>query len=76
MFLRLTGARPQTARVTAFAAQTRVELALTLRRGESLLLTLGIPVLLLVFFSLVDVLPHRHATNPSTSSPPACSPWP
>jgi ABC-2 type transport system permease protein len=39
------------------AAQTKVELALTLRRGESLLLTLGIPVLLLVFFSLVDVLP-------------------
>src|SRR5437763_16313947 len=30
---------------------------LTLRRGESVLLTLGIPVLLLVFFSLVDVLP-------------------
>ena len=33
------------------AAQTRVELTLTLRRGESLLLVLGIPVLLLVFFS-------------------------
>jgi ABC-2 type transport system permease protein len=30
---------------------------LTLRNGEQLLLTLGIPVLLLVFFSLVDVLP-------------------
>ncbi|MBW3575540.1 MAG: ABC transporter permease [Actinobacteria bacterium] len=30
---------------------------LTLRRGESLLLTLGIPVGLLVFFSLVSVLP-------------------
>ncbi|HEV2809695.1 MAG TPA: ABC transporter permease [Acidimicrobiales bacterium] len=42
---------------TAVAAQTRVELALTLRRGESLLLTLGVPVLLLGFFSLVDVLP-------------------
>ena len=38
-------------------AQTRVELALTLRRGESVLLSLGIPVMLLVFFSLVDVLP-------------------
>jgi ABC-2 type transport system permease protein len=38
-------------------AQTRVELALALRRGESVLLSLGIPVLLLVFFSLVDVLP-------------------
>ena len=41
----------------AIAAQTRVELTLTLRRSESLLLTLGIPVLLLVFFSVVDVLP-------------------
>lgn len=40
-----------------FLAQTRVELLLTLRRGESLLLALGIPVMLLVFFSLVDVLP-------------------
>jgi len=38
-------------------AQTRVELALTLRRAESVLLSLGIPVLLLVFFSFVDVLP-------------------
>ncbi len=41
----------------AVLAQTKVELALTLRRGESVLLTLGIPVLLLVFFSVVDVLP-------------------
>lgn len=41
----------------AVLAQTRVELALTLRRGESVLLSLGIPVVLLVFFSTVDVLP-------------------
>ena len=41
----------------ALAAQVRAEVTMTLRRGESLLLTLGIPVLLLVFFSLVDVLP-------------------
>ncbi|MDQ1444954.1 MAG: type transport system permease protein [Acidimicrobiaceae bacterium] len=40
-----------------FAAQARAEVAMTLRRGESVLLALGIPVLLLVFFSLVDVLP-------------------
>jgi ABC-2 type transport system permease protein len=39
------------------AAQTRTEVVLTLRRGESVLLTLGIPVLLLVFLSLADVLP-------------------
>jgi ABC-2 type transport system permease protein len=39
------------------AAQTRLELTLTLRRGESVLLTLLIPVGLLAFFSAVDVLP-------------------
>lgn len=44
--------------MTRVAAQARVELVLTLRRGESLLVTAGIPVLVLVFFSLVDVLPH------------------
>jgi ABC-2 type transport system permease protein len=38
-----------------------VELALTLRRGESVLLSLGIPILLLVFFSTVDVLPTNTA---------------
>jgi ABC-2 type transport system permease protein len=41
----------------AYAAQTRAEVMLTLRRGDAVLLTLGIPVLLLVFFSLVHVLP-------------------
>ena len=39
------------------AAQTKAEVTMTLHRGESVLLALGIPVLLLVFFSLVDVLP-------------------
>lgn len=39
-------------------AQTRLETTLNLRRGESVLLTLVIPLLLLVFFSSVDVLPH------------------
>lgn len=38
-------------------AQAGAELSMTLRRGESVLLTLGIPVVLLVFFSVVDVLP-------------------
>ncbi len=38
-------------------AQARAELVLTLRRGESVLLSLGLPVLLLVFFSTVDVVP-------------------
>lgn len=48
-----SSARP----MSPLVAQTRAELLMTLRRGESLLLTLGIPVALLVFFSLVDVLP-------------------
>jgi len=43
--------------MSALAMQTRTELTLTIRRGESLLLVLGIPVLLLVFFTAVDVLP-------------------
>jgi ABC-2 type transport system permease protein len=51
----------------ALAAQTRVEVVLTLRRGESVLLTLVIPILLLVFFSSVDILPKpagaRHAVD-------------
>ena len=41
----------------ALVAQTKAELVLTLRRGESLLLVLGIPLLLLGFFASVDVLP-------------------
>lgn len=40
-----------------FLAQLRSEIQLVLRNGEQLLLTLGIPTVLLVFFSLVDVLP-------------------
>lgn len=43
--------------MTALAAQVRLELALTLRRGESVLLTLAIPLVLLVFLPVVDVLP-------------------
>jgi ABC-2 type transport system permease protein len=38
-------------------AQTRIEVVLTLRRGESVLLTLGIPLVLLGFFTGVHVLP-------------------
>jgi ABC-2 type transport system permease protein len=40
----------------AIAAQARVELLLTLRRGESLLVTLAIPLGILVFFSQVDAV--------------------
>ncbi len=38
-------------------AHLRLELALLARNGESLLLTIGIPVMLLGFFANVDVLP-------------------
>lgn len=41
----------------AVLAQTRTEITLSLRNGEQLLVSLVIPVLLLVFFSSVDVLP-------------------
>lgn len=44
-------------RSSALASQAKTEVALTLRRGESVLLTLGIPIVLLVFFSVADVLP-------------------
>jgi ABC-2 type transport system permease protein len=43
--------------VRALAAQLRLELVLLARNGESLLLTLGIPVVVLAFFANVDVLP-------------------
>jgi ABC-2 type transport system permease protein len=40
----------------AVAAQARIELFLTLRRGESLLATLAIPLGILVFFTEVDAV--------------------
>jgi ABC-2 type transport system permease protein len=48
--------------VKALWAQTRAEVQMTIRRGETLLLTIGIPVLLLVFFSLAHVIktPTQH----------------
>src|SRR3981081_971034 len=45
------GVRPQ-----AVLAQTRIELVLTVRRGESLLVTLAIPLGILIFFSKVDAV--------------------
>ncbi len=41
----------------ALLAQAGAELRLTVRRGDAVLLNVAIPVGLLVFFSLVDVLP-------------------
>ena len=41
----------------ALFSQYRTELAMSSRQGEQLLVSLGIPLLILVFFSTVDVLP-------------------
>src|SRR5947199_9232089 len=38
-------------------AQSRVELLLTLRRGESVLITLIVPVLLLIIFASLNIIP-------------------
>lgn len=46
----------------AWWAQTVAEVRMTVRRGETLLLTIGIPVLLLLFFSLTKV-----ASSPTKS---------
>jgi ABC-2 type transport system permease protein len=43
--------------VSRLGTQVRTEVRQTARNSEQLLLTLGIPVMLLVFFSLVEVLP-------------------
>ena len=51
------GARPSAHALRRLAAQCGAEVGMTLRRGESLLLTIGIPVVLLLFFSEVHLLP-------------------
>jgi ABC-2 type transport system permease protein len=43
-------------KAAAIRAQTRIEMLLTVRRGESLLVTLVIPLGILVFFSKVDAV--------------------
>ncbi len=45
--------------------QTRFELLLTLRRGENILITLIVPVMLLIFFASLNVVPgvNGHAIN-------------
>ena len=48
--------------MTALWAQARAEVRLTARRGESVLLALGIPVALLVFLDLTKVLPPPSGT--------------
>ena len=43
-------------KLKAIRAQTRIEMLLTIRRGESLIVTLAIPLGILVFFSKVDAV--------------------
>ena len=43
--------------MSPYLGQLRTELALSSRQGEQLLVSLGIPLLVLVFFSSIDVLP-------------------
>jgi ABC-2 type transport system permease protein len=50
--------------VRALLGQFRIELVLTLRRGESMLLILGIPLVLLLFLASVDLLPTDVARFP------------
>lgn len=45
-----------------FRSQLRQELTVMARNGEQLLLLVGIPVLLLVFFSQIDILPTQGLT--------------
>lgn len=44
-------------------SQLRMELAMTVRNGEQLLVVIGIPAILLIFFSNVDVLPTSQQSN-------------
>jgi ABC-2 type transport system permease protein len=56
--------------MNALWAQTRNEVVLSLRQGEQLLVALGIPILLLVFLSQVDLLP-RATDRPIDELAPA-----
>ena len=49
--------------MSALKAQINAEISLVRRNGEQLLVTLGIPLLLLTFFSLVDILPSDAANS-------------
>jgi ABC-2 type transport system permease protein len=53
----------------ALWAQVAAEVTMTLRRGETLLLTLGIPLLLLVFFSEVRIVGAQGAHPIDTVAP-------
>src|SRR5205085_12134450 len=61
-----TGGRNKAApRLRQILIQTRFELLLTLRRGENILITLIVPVILLIFFTSLNIAPavNGHAVN-------------
>ena len=57
--------------MTAFLSQLRIELRLGFRQGEQMLVSLGIPLLILVFFSSVHILPSGTADEPIDFLAPA-----
>jgi ABC-2 type transport system permease protein len=57
--------------VRAVAAQLRTELTLSARQGEQLLVSMGIPLGILVFFSQVDLLPTGNHQRPIDFLAPA-----
>ncbi|HEX6554579.1 MAG TPA: ABC transporter permease [Ktedonobacteraceae bacterium] len=61
-----TGGRNKAApRLRQILTQTKFELLLTLRRGENILITLIVPVILLIFFTTLNIAPavNGHAVN-------------
>lgn len=57
--------------MSAFLSQLRIELRLGFRQGEQMLVSLGIPLLILVFFSTVHILPSGTADEPIDFLAPA-----
>ena len=60
-----TGDSTPTSRGRQILTQTTFELLLTLRRGENVLITLIVPVMLLIFFTSLNIVPvtNGHAVN-------------
>jgi ABC-2 type transport system permease protein len=56
---------------SAIVAQARTEITLTLRQGEQLIVALGVPLGILVFFATVDVLPKGKIDRPVDFLTPA-----
>ena len=76
VFLRLTGGRGRVKAPTRSRPRPASRSLLTVRRGgESLLVTLAIPLGILVFFTKVDAVNTTLRAIPSTSSCPGYSRW-